>query len=180
MSGNTVTAVYADGGVVHVNPSPFAGTWAYCWVDDAGERVREHSGLIRLDPDLGLPTVSNNQAELYALIMALKPLPDGWSGHVFSDSRISLGRLFWGFRWSNIPEPWEAWGKGWIARLGPVTPVLLDGHPNRAQLAAGIGKRGNPCSPHNVRCDELCAARAEDYKAEHPEKFGRGTLVVAL
>jgi hypothetical protein len=50
-------------------------------------------------------------------------------------------------------------------RLGTVVPVLLDGHPTQAQLAAGVGKRGHPVSAHNVACDRACTAQANRVRA---------------
>jgi hypothetical protein len=41
-----IHTVYADGGVVNINPSPIGGTWAFCHVDANGGRIREESGRI--------------------------------------------------------------------------------------------------------------------------------------
>ncbi len=43
-----ITKLFADGGVIIKNPSPFGGTWAYCGVDENDERIIEASGFISL------------------------------------------------------------------------------------------------------------------------------------
>jgi hypothetical protein len=42
----------------------------------------------------------------------------------------------------------------------PLRVVLLDGHPTADQLAAGVGKRGNPVSKWNAACDAECSRQA--------------------
>lgn len=42
--------------------------------------------------------------------------------------------------------------------------VLLQGHPTKADLACGIGKKRNlPVSIHNVWCDEACGKAAREF-----------------
>lgn len=156
------TSVYADGGVIRTNPSPHGGTWAWCWVDDAGQRIKTASGLI-LPADLGMETVSNNVSEFMALARALRSLPDGWSGTVFSDSRVTLGRIFEGWRDKGLPEHWLDAAARNLRRLGRVEWVLLDGHPTKQQLAEGRGKRGNLVSAHNVFVDAECQRVARQF-----------------
>jgi ribonuclease HI len=165
-----IRAVYADGGVIRKNPSLFGGTWAWCAVatdlrvvEDATEHiVASESGLL-LPARVGVELVSNNHAEYFALAKALRALPEGWSGTVYSDSAITLGRFFSGWRNENLPEAWVQWSARLVARLGAVEWVLLDGHPTRAQLASGLGKRGNPCSTFNVWCDVACSLEARAF-----------------
>jgi ribonuclease HI len=157
-------AVYADGGVVLVNPSPHGGTWAYCWVDAAGARVFEASGVLLPETVApGAEAVSNNDSEFFAVAKALASLPDRWSGPVYTDSRVTICRMrniLAGFP-VNLSAAWTSHAARLLGRLGPISWVLLDGHPTKAQLAAGIGKRGNPCSAHNVWCDQECGRVAE-------------------
>jgi ribonuclease HI len=150
-----VVAIFADGGCVERNPSPIAGTWAWCHVSEEDERCRQESGL---EPAAEWPggMVTNNQMEFVALVRAIEALPSGWTGTVHSDSKVSLGRLFRGWKLTGIPPVWRQRGSLALGRIGQVTVVLLDGHPTRAQLLAGRGKRGNPVSPHNVWCDRAC------------------------
>ncbi len=153
-----VVAVYADGGVIARNPSSIGATWAFCWVNSAGERVLERSGYIWPHPDY---QCSNNVSEMTALMRALENLPRGWSGIVASDSQVSLGRIFHGWKLKNIPDAlWER-VVDYRDRLGAVTPLRLDGHPTRAQLEAGVGKRGGPVSEHQVWADKECSRLAK-------------------
>lgn len=156
-------ALYADGGVIAVNPSPLGGTWSWCLVDAAGERVQTASGVLTAAENGG--PVTNNVTELLALVNGLEALPAGWCGTVYSDSWVSLQRVFCAAKLHGVP-PWlvdrlHALQRG--GRLAPLLYVLLDGHPTRAQLAAGVGKRGSPVSEHNVFCDAECGRQARAY-----------------
>ena len=156
-------ALYADGGVIAVNPSPLGGTWAWCLVDAAGERVQTASGVLTAAENGG--PVTNNVTELLALVAGLEALPAGWMGTVYSDSWVSLQRVFCAAKLNNVPQwlmhrLYAVQRSGMLARM---TYVLLDGHPTRAQLAAGVGKRGAPVSEHNVFCDAECGRQARSY-----------------
>lgn len=161
-----IIAVYADGGVIGRNPSPYGGTWAFCHVNPDGARIAEASGTITPVP-AGVALVTNNLTELYAVVGGLLALPADWSGVVASDSQITLGRLFWGWALAGIPEWLQNDMDKARRRLGwaNCAPVLLDGHPTRAQLATGIGKRGNRVSEHNVWCDKACGEQARAFLA---------------
>lgn len=170
MAEHPIRAVYADGGVIRKNPSILGGTWAWCHVDtdllvvDQPELHILSSGSGLLTPErAGFHLVSNNHTEYFALAKCLRELPDGWSGRVYSDSRITLGRFFEGWRNENLPEAWVERIRQELRRLGTLQWTLLDGHPTQAQLAAGIGKRGNACSSFNVWCDLRCGAEAKAF-----------------
>lgn len=159
--GGVIVALYADGGVIKKNPSPYGGTWAWCAVDGCGNRVIEKSGVV---PATATRTVSNNHTEQIAITLALEAMPDGWSGTVHSDSQIALGRVFKGWREENLPANISIRSRRAVARLGRIQTVLLQGHPTRADLENGIGKkRGYPVSVHNVWCDKACGKAAEEY-----------------
>lgn len=156
-----ITELYCDGGVIGTNPSAIGGTYAVRLVFDG----REPWGYGAVIPatDMG-GTVTNNQTEMMALLKGLAKLPDDFSGTIYSDSQVTLGRAFMGWKWKNIPT--------WMHKLYQVERkrlvnwdqikyVLLDGHPTRAQLQAGVGKRGHPVSEHNVWCDEACRKAGE-------------------
>lgn len=162
-----VAAVYCDGGVIQVNPSPYGATWACVLVDSAGAVLHEAYGVI----DDGMPSYTNNLAEFAAVVQALELLPDGWRGTVYSDSAVTLGRFFAGWKMTGIPLWLIQRGAAARKRLDwqHVAHVLLDGHPTRAQLAAGIGKRGSPVSIHNVTCDALCGRVAREWLASKTE-----------
>jgi ribonuclease HI len=151
-----ITELYVDGGVIAVNPSLIGGTYAWRLVHD--DREPTGDGKVVTVSQMGGP-VTNNQTEMLAMLDGLKQLPADWTGTIYSDSMVTLGRIFQGFKWKNIP--------GWMHKLyqterqrlinwEQIKYVQLDGHPTRKQLAAGIGKRGNPVSVHNVWCDEAC------------------------
>lgn len=161
MSDQTIVAIYADGGVIGRNPSVQGGTWAWCHVNAAGEHVAIGSGVVT-PSDIRLPTVTNNVTEMMALTNGLLALPPGWSGRVYSDSQITLGRLFWSWKWNNIPPQMIDTARQAMQRLRwkEFQPILLDGHPTKAQLITGIGKRGAPVSEHNVWCDKECTRHA--------------------
>lgn len=164
--------LYCDGGVIGSNPSKKGGTWAFRALYDnpiaienngiCDDRLTiENSGLV-LPFSLG-GTVSNNLSEMHALIMGLRSLPADWVGTVYSDSQVTLGRAFLGWKWNNIPPVVKEWfdsQRNRLTRWNEIQFVLVDGHPTRAELAAGTGKRGHPVSIHNVWCDRTCQEMA--------------------
>lgn len=158
-----ITSVYADGGVIGVNPSPIGGTWAYCHVDENNIRVAISSGVVL--PRQSCPLITNNLTELIALVKCLEALPDDWSGHVYSDSKITLGRMFEGWAVNGIPPILlkQMHAVKLRLRLDRSEYTLLDGHPTKAQLLAGRGKRGNLVSEHNVWCDKRCGEEARNH-----------------
>lgn len=165
---NKIIAVYADGGVVDRNPSQLGGTWAWCHVDAHGWRVDVNSGVLTPFADGGPgPTIGNNQAEFYALLLGLEALPSGWFGDVCSDSNNTLGRFFKGWATNGIPPRWVSRMLLTLSRLDltRVRPVLLQGHPSGAELLAGVGKTGRPVSAHNVFCDRECARAGQAFLA---------------
>ena len=170
----TITALYADGGVIGSNPSPLGGTWAWCLVDEAGARVVWESGLVT--PAEAGGVVTNNVTELAALVYGLEALPIDFRGTVYSDSQVTLLRVFHAGKLSNVPV-WlvrrlQAVQKS--GRLRGVSYTLLDGHPTRAQLAAGRGKRGNLVSEHNVWCDAACGEQARRHRAQRLAEVADG------
>lgn len=160
MSVENIIALYADGGVIKKNPSDIGGTWAWCAVDAEGNRIIERSGVC---PANGRP-ITNNHMEQIALTLALEAMPEGWSGIVYSDSMIALGRVFKGWRVKNLPRNIFERSAAAVERLGKVETVLLQGHPTKADLACGVGKKRKlPVSIHNVWCDKACGAEAEKF-----------------
>lgn len=156
--------LYVDGGVIRKNPSEIGGTWAVRILRD-GLPIVSTGGVIT-PKQARLPKITNNLTEMYALIRGLELLPNQWTGTIYSDSQVTLGRAFLGWKWHNIPLWLHHDYQAQRARLvcwNEFTHVLLDGHPTGAQLAAGIGKRGHPVSIHNVWCDDACGQAATDY-----------------
>lgn len=158
--------LYADGGCIGPNPSPLGGTWA--WVrtrDDAP--IQAASGVL-LPSDLHATQVSNNNSELYALLVALLTLPEGWDGRVNSDSQTALGWVFKGWKQDKIPPCLRDVLNALITsgKLLFLDSRLLQGHPTKEDLRKGVGaKRGLPVSIHNVACDAMCNEEAAGFKA---------------
>jgi ribonuclease HI len=161
-----MNALYCDGGVIQINPSPIGGTYAYRILQD-DQVIRENAGLIAASPDL--PLITNNLTEMLALVNGLADLPADWIGTIYSDSQITLGRAFLGWKWTNVPY-WLR--KGYaeqrfrLLNWSLIQHQLLSGHPTKAQLAAGIGKHGFPVSEHNVWCDKACGKIADSVLSE--------------
>jgi len=92
--------LYVDGGVIGGNPSAIGGTYAYRLLGEAGALVQCARVLTTFQVG---GHVTNNQTEMMALLAGLKRLPDGFNGKIFSDSQVTLGRAFMGWKWKNIP-----------------------------------------------------------------------------
>lgn len=156
-----IAAVYTDGGVLGSSRSEVGGSWAWVGVDADGLLRAGEYGTLR--PAVhGLDSITNNLSEFYAMLKALESMPAGWSGRVCPDSQVTLGRFFWSWKLAGVPAAWRQRMGAVIRRLGKLEPVLHDGHPTRAQLLAGVGKRGNPVSIHNVLADKLCGVALRD------------------
>lgn len=160
--------LFCDGGVIRKNPSTIGGMWAFRLLED-NEVIREHASIV-FPAHIGLDAVSNNLTEMLALINGLEALPRDWKGTIYSDSQVTLGRAFMGWKWNGIPEPIKERFR--LARLRlvywdteEISYVLLAGHPTRAQLAAGTGHSGLPVNIHNIWCDKACNMLAEQFLA---------------
>lgn len=163
-----VVAVYCDGGLVGRNPSDIGGTWAWCGVDKDGNRIVEESGFVAAT---ATRKVTNNHTEQIAICKALEALPDGWSGTVYTDSNCALKRVFRGATTYNLPRNIKARCAAAVRRLGRIEAVLLEGHPSKADLERGYGKKHDlPVSEHNVWCDKACTREAEKVKNEKKNK----------
>ena len=165
-----MSILYADGGVINKNPSPYGGTWAYVLVDDDDETIlKQDSGSVSR-AEMGT-LVTNNQTEFLAVVRGLLAAADYDLKEVRSDSNVTLGRFFKSWSVTNIPD-WileerqealkhyntRAWTNCLMLKY-----TLLDGHPTEAQLETGIGKRGHPVSKWNVLADKLCNDEAWEF-----------------
>lgn len=169
--------LYTDGGVINRNPSPIGGTWAWVLCDD-DTMVRHEAGII-LPGDIGLPVITNNVAELLAVIHALEAMPPGWEGRLLTDSACTMSRICArqekdGKRRTRLGKLIPAWHlerlDAALLRVGVFDMRLLGGHPTRSELDAGFRRDGVPCSIHNVRCDKLCTEQARKHLAQLGEK----------
>ncbi len=162
MSGS----LYADGGVIGKNPSTIGGTWAFRILNECGTPICERSGAIT-PAECYLPAVTNNLTEMLAVVSGLRIFPSNWRGVIYSDSQITLGRLFGSWKWTGIP-PWLHKQFAAEARRlvywTQIKYILLQGHPTAAELEAGVGHTGRPVSEHNQWCDRECGRIAKQYK----------------
>jgi ribonuclease HI len=173
-----ITAIYCDGGCVRKNPSEIGGTWAWVaveevlpdfalqgmleevsqvelgGVDSKAKYVKSDSGFVP-NSVYGVE-ITNNIMEYEAVVRGLESMDDGWSGVVYSDSLITLQRIFGTWRNKNLPKMLIERKDKVMKRLGKVTCKHVDGHPTKKQLAEGLGKRGNIVSKWNIMADELC------------------------
>jgi ribonuclease HI len=159
--------IYTDGGVIGKNPSKHGGTWAFVAVR-GGASVFENSGIL-LPESVGTPAISNNMAELIAVMNAVE-WSQRWPTTIYTDSIISLYRLNnKKSKWAGIPDPI----RNLFLRIRSEhsclhKAVLVKGHPTKADLERGTSEHGIPVSPWNVRADKLCgmvAAEARSYAA---------------
>lgn len=171
LEGLPILEAYSDGGMVgSKNPSDLGVTWAWCHVVHPGLRSVMGAGVIT-PQEAGIRVLSNNHAEYAAAVRCLRALPEGWSGPFYCDSEITIARIFGGWSSEPLPRNWEEAAARALARLGTVEPVLIAGHPNKAQLVAG--KKGElPVSRHNVWCDAECGRQAQAYLAERLREAG--------
>jgi ribonuclease HI len=155
-----IVALYTDGGVIGRNPSTIGGTWAFCAVDESDNRVMQRSGVVFAT---AVRFITNNHTEQIAIVKALEAMPAGWSGKLYTDSWVALVRVFKNGKTRNLPRNIIDRTTAARQRLGEIEPVLLAGHPTKAELAGGV-KGKLPVSQHNVWCDQQCRAEALKHK----------------
>lgn len=156
-----ICSIFCDGGVVNVNPSPIGGTWAWVAVDGLVS-LSKASGIIT-PKEMGLHTISNNLAELYAAVMALEATPE-FAGTLYTDSKITMHRLLESTSFKGIPLPLRKRCVD-LRRERKWTICLVAGHPTKEELAVGYSKRNDlPVSPWNVMVDRMCQEAARGLK----------------
>lgn len=157
--------LYCDGGVIGHNPSKIGGTWAFHIVYGEFSKEAGVSGVITPE-QAGLPAITNNLTEMLALLKGIECLPADWQGTIYSDSMITLGRAFEGWKWNGIPLWMHKIYQEQTKRLihwSEIKHVLLQGHPTQAELLSGVGNKGYPVSIHNKWCDQACNQRAKEF-----------------
>lgn len=155
--------LFADGGIVGENPSSIGCTWAFRLME--GDKVVQEDSAFESVQYMQINPVGNNCSEFLAVFHGLCVLPDDWKGVIFTDSANTIGRMYNGWKLKEGLPEWLI--DGWkeqrkrLIHYDSFTWVLMDGHPTRAQLVQGVGKRGHPVSPHQVWCDEKCQEHAK-------------------
>lgn len=164
ISGEKLTRLFTDGGVIKSNPSEYGGTWAWCLVQDDDIKVEVGSGII-LPEEMGVRAVTNNMSELYAAIMGLEAMVEGWCGTLYTDSKVTMYRLMNSDSFKGIPT--KLVGRCLKLRRNRKWKIAhIGGHPNRKALQEGVDSRGLEVSPHNVWCDKECKRVAQKYMEE--------------
>jgi len=97
--------LYTDGGVIGANPSMVGGTYAYVIVK--GKKAIHQEAGVYSPLKMGTSVVTNNQMELLAVVRGMLWAEDHGIkvSVVYSDSQVTLGRVFHDWRLKNIP-PW--------------------------------------------------------------------------
>lgn len=150
--------IYVDGGVISRNPSPYGGTYAYRLVHEDGNVLSEGCEIILY------PGCTNNMSEYLAALYGMTKTPSNIPATLFSDSQITLGRIFHGWKTNGIFEQWKNKMNTEYNRLkGFLLHEIVDGHPTKLQLSIGIGKRGNKCNINNVWCDKACQQKSKQF-----------------
>jgi ribonuclease HI len=165
--------LFTDGGIAGANTrgKVKAGTWACCLVKGV-EVLKTWSGVV-LPEDYPDCEISNNVTELMALVQGLTLLPWDWRGTIWSDSKITLGRVFLGWHVTNIPGDLLNSLENQKARLVHWDQIhygLVDGHPTQDQLSSGFGKRGHPVSKFNAMCDRACKRQSDVFLRKEKEQ----------
>ena len=167
--------LFTDGGIIGKNPSSIGGTWAYVLLEN-GKPIGKGSGILTPE-DIGCSFVTNNVTELYALAMGVLSVPSGSSVNVYSDSQISLCRMFnRNPKMNGVPDWVEEEAIRAREHLKTLDHAysLLKGHPTKAQLKAGFGKSGSFVSIWNVYCDKQCSRLAKAFQVQQKQEEDTG------
>jgi ribonuclease HI len=164
--------LYTDGGCAGANPSKVGIAWAFCvvereevpgtssWGNPKYIVLHKESGALTKD-QCGKFSPTNNLAEMIAAVRGLeyckRVFPDA-PILLFSDSELTLKRLFEGYSMEKLPKNVQQ--RAWDVTLhfnGRLGKVLVKGHPTKKELSAGQSKDGKyPVSEFNVLADKLC------------------------
>lgn len=170
--------LFTDAGLLSANPSSIGGVYAFVVVDDDDNITMEKTGII--DACLGYEgVVTSNLAELYCLCYGIMQIPAGSHAGIYSDSEVSIGRVFQAQRRAGVPM-WLSQltdnARLRLANLKKFEYSLVGGHPNRKELELGKtiarkGRMGGLMVSHwNVYCDNLCKVEAEKWHESRKEE----------
>ena len=171
-----ITRLYADGGLVGRNPAQ-VGTWA--WIattqslDGPEVEVASDAGLLHCTR-LGAARITNNNSEIWALLQGVTrtgTLPD----LILTDSRTAMGMVAGWYSTKSQPadlaERVEFVRARFPALSSDSTWRLLQGHPTKEDLIAGVGKKRKlPVSAWNQLCDQRCNEVRRLYEEEECPK----------
>ena len=159
--------LYADGGLVYANPSPYGATQGVRIVVD--DTVVFEQGYFYPASFFG-GSAGNNSSEVLAIALGFEAWHNlfgtRFMGTVYTDSENAKGFYQLTNRMSVEPKVHSKVNEV-LPYLGPSKWVLLDGHPSAAHLYKGTGKRGGPVSIHNVVCDELATEAGIQAKGDY-------------
>jgi hypothetical protein len=151
-------AVYCDGGLVRTNPSPWGGVYAWVQVDTRTNTMLDNGGGLILPVQWETGSITNNQAELVAMLSAIGSWPLGVEGVLYTDSALTIGRVFGNDPLTNLPGRMAAWVRSTKRgpKIGLLSPMLIAGHPTKVDLGRGANADGRPVSEWNVWVDDEC------------------------
>ncbi len=98
-----IKELYIASGLIGSNPSAIGVTYANRLVGDNGS-CHDRSGVLPSWKIEFTAVVTNNQAEMWAMLEGLRRLPEIFSGTIYSRNQVTLGRIFSGWKWTNIPS----------------------------------------------------------------------------
>lgn len=139
--------LYTDGGIMGSNPSTVGGTWAWCWVDKQGNRIKGDKGIVT-PKMVNMTTISNNFTELLATLKALQSVPKWWKGAIKTDSQVTWHRLNKSKAFEGIPDEFRN-AVLFVRENIKYVPILVKGHSKEF--------------PHNEWCDQQCRRVGEDF-----------------
>lgn len=165
--------LYADGGVIGRNPSPYGGPYAWYLIQDNETVIRAGDGILT-PADLGTETVSNNNTELLAVLAGAEAATPNYPNlTIKSDSLNALRWLFGEKGIQNVPQALRDRLIAYLktGRLAGCSYTLLAGHPTKEWLAAGYrtepGKSPLEVSIWNKACDDRCNELKRLWEVEH-------------
>ena len=153
-----ITAVVADGGTVgNGSTGPiFVMAFAFRHIDENDQVAEWGSGIVEPNQMNALRKTSHT-AEIWAIIMALRDLPQGWSGKLLTDTRGAAAAVLG----SELPADFPFWlreyCRGIRTRLGEVEIVSVGSHPTVDERRRGVMNDGwRLVSEHHIWCDQEC------------------------
>jgi ribonuclease HI len=160
--------IFCDGGQTAKNGSPGTyGSYGVCVMYHFPEAEPVDFSILKpvtggvVSPDvfgLGWDQVTNNLAEMCALIRALCWLPEGWDGFLVCDSEITMRR------WENLGS-YVANSEGNLKELFTLWMMIGERTPNIHPLYwPGHGKGTDHLTAGNELADALATAAAMNYR----------------